>query len=89
MPFIFEWSDDHVRSASSKLPVAGISSVLQQSGLCLSSLLFEASVTKKIMAHCPSLPAKMSKMPIRVNPLAYSLCGEKSSSIAGKLESIC
>jgi hypothetical protein len=71
-------SDDHVRSASSKLPVAGISSVLQLSGLFLSSLLFDASVTEKIMAHCPSHhPAKVSKTPIRVNPLAlYSLCGE-------------
>jgi hypothetical protein len=76
MPFIFEWSDDHVRSASSKLPVAGISSVLQLSGLCPSSLLYDAFITKKIIAHCPSHPAKVSKMPIRVNPLAYSLCGE-------------
>jgi hypothetical protein len=59
-----------VRSASTKLQVAGISSVLQLSGLCLSSLLFDASVTKKIMAHCPSFPAKVSNTPIRVNPLA-------------------
>jgi hypothetical protein len=69
-------SDDHVRSASSKLPVAGISNVLQLNGLCPSSLLFDASVTKKIMAHCPSHPAEVSKTPIRVNPLEYSLCGE-------------
>jgi hypothetical protein len=71
-------SDDHVRSASSKLPVAGISSVLQLhvSGLCSSSLLFDAFVTKKVMAHCPSHPANMSKKLIRVNPPAYSLCGE-------------
>jgi hypothetical protein len=69
-------SDDYVRSASSKLPVAGISSVLQLSGLCPRSMLFDASVTKKIMAHNPSLPAKVSKMQIRVNPLAYSRCGE-------------
>jgi hypothetical protein len=41
------------------------------------------------MAPCPSPPAKMSKTPIRVNPLVYSLCGEKSSSIADELESIC
>ena len=40
-------SDDHVRSASSKLPVAGISRVLQLSGLCPCSLLFDVSVTKK------------------------------------------
>ncbi len=26
--------------------------------------------------HCPSLPAKVSKMPIKVNPLAYCICGE-------------
>ena len=69
-------SDDHVRSASSKLPVAGISGVLQLSSLCLSNLLFDDYVTKKIMAHCPSHPAKVSKTPIRVNPLAFSLCGE-------------
>ncbi len=30
------------------------------------------------MAHCPSLPAKVSKTQIRVNPLAYRLCGEYS-----------
>ncbi len=39
--------DDHVRSASSKMPVAGISSVLQLSGLCPSSLPSDASFTKK------------------------------------------
>ncbi len=60
----------------SKVPVAGISSDLQLSGLCPSSLLFHASVTKKIMAHCPSHPAKVSKTPIMVNPLAHSLSGE-------------
>ncbi len=75
-------SDGHVMSASSELPVAGISSVLQ-----LSSLLFDASITKRIMVHCPSFPAKVSKTPIRVNPLAYSLCGEKSSSTADELDS--
>ncbi len=70
-------SDDHVRSASSKLPVAGISSVLQLNGHCLSSLLFDASVNKKNHGpHCPSHPAKVSKTPIRVNPLAYSICGK-------------
>jgi hypothetical protein len=26
--------------------------------------------------HCPSLPAKVSKTPFKVNPLAYLLCGE-------------
>ncbi len=69
-------SDDHVRSASSKLPVAGIRCVLLLRGLCPSSLLFDASITKKIMAHCPTFPAKVSKTPIRVNPLAYSPCGK-------------
>jgi hypothetical protein len=72
-------------SASSKLPVAGISSVLQLSGLYPSSLLFDATITKRIMVHCPSFPAKVSKAPIRVNPLAYSLCGEKSISTADEL----
>jgi hypothetical protein len=76
-PFIFDYLiNDHVRSASSKLPVAGISSVLQLSGLCPSSLLSDAFFTKKIMAHCPSFPPKVSKTPFTVNPLAYSLCGE-------------
>jgi hypothetical protein len=56
--------------------VAGISSVLQLSGLCPSSLLSDASFTKKFMAHFPSFPPKVSKTPIRVNPIAYSLCGE-------------
>jgi hypothetical protein len=68
--------NDHVRSASYKLPVAGISSVLQVSGLCSGSLLSDVPFTKKIMAQCPSLPAKVSKTPMRVNPIAYSLCGE-------------
>jgi hypothetical protein len=31
---------------------------------------------KKIMAHCPSFAAKASKTPIRVEALAYILCGE-------------
>ncbi len=69
--------NDHVRSASTKLPVAGISSVLQLSGLWPSTQLSDASFTKKIMAYCPSVPAKeVSKTPIRVNPLGYSLCGK-------------
>ncbi len=29
-----------------------------------------------IMAHCPSLSAKVGKTPIKVNPLAYSIRGE-------------
>jgi hypothetical protein len=56
--------------------VAGISNVLQLSSLCPSSLLFDASVTKKIMAHCPSHSVKVFKTPIRDNPLAYILRGE-------------
>jgi hypothetical protein len=41
------------------------------------------------MAPCPSPPAKVNKMPIRVSPLVYSLCGAYSSSKADELESIC
>jgi hypothetical protein len=59
-----------------KLPKAVISSVLQISALCPSSLLIDAFVTKKIIAHCPSHLVTVSKTPIGVNPLAYILCGE-------------
>jgi hypothetical protein len=39
-------------------------------------MLSDAFFTKKIIDHCPSLPAKVSKVLIRVNPIAYSHCGE-------------
>ncbi len=44
--FIFEWWSCE-EGASSKLPVALISSVLPLSDLCPGSLLFDASITKK------------------------------------------
>jgi hypothetical protein len=40
------------------------------------------------MAHCPFYPTKVSKKLIGVNPLAYSICGQYSSSMAEELESI-
>ncbi len=42
-------SDDYVRSASYKLPVAGNSTILQLSSLCPSSRLFDASVTASLI----------------------------------------
>jgi hypothetical protein len=59
------------------LPAAGISS-----GLQLSSLLLQHSITYYVMIICSSSLANVSRMPIRVNPLVNSLCGEQSSSIA-------
>jgi hypothetical protein len=39
----------------------------------------------QIMAHRPSPLAKLIKTPIRVNPLAFSLCGAYRSSTADGL----
>jgi hypothetical protein len=35
-----------------------------------------------LLARVPAPPIELCKKPIRVNPLAFSHCGEKSSSIA-------
>jgi hypothetical protein len=64
------------------LPAAGISSGLQLSSLCPSSLLLQHSITYYVMIICSSSLANVSRMPIRANPLVNSLCGEQSSSIA-------
>jgi hypothetical protein len=41
------------------------------------------------MAHCPSHPSKVSKKPVRVNPLASVSVMNKVAITADELESIC
>ncbi len=47
-----------------------------------------APITKQIMAARPFPPAKLSKTPTRVNPLALGVCGICRSGIADELEYI-
>jgi hypothetical protein len=47
------------------------------------------STNKQIKAPRPSPPDKLSKTPIRVNPLDFGICGICSSSTRDKLEYIC
>jgi len=64
------------RSEGSAGLAAGISIDSQLSSPCPSSRLLQASTTKQIMPLCRSPSAKVRKMPNRVNPLVYCLCGE-------------
>ena len=67
------------------MPAAGIDSGLQLSSPCRGAAgagwPLQAAITKQIMAPRLSPLAKLIKMSIRVNPLAFSLCGVYNGSL--------
>jgi hypothetical protein len=81
-------NDDHVKSVSYiyqqlKLAVAHSSAAYAQIA-CSCKL-----PSLKKYGPCLSPPAEVSKMPLSVITLVYSLCGELSSNKADELEPIC
>jgi hypothetical protein len=80
--------DDQKIKSTTYIPPAGMDGGLQLSSLCSSSRCNPAVASfhhTQILAPRPSPLAKLTKTPIRVNPLAFSLCGAYRSSTADEL----
>jgi hypothetical protein len=69
-------NDDHVRSASSSYQPLELAVSRSKAASALAAYSFTLPSLNKSWPTAPSHPSKVSKKPVRVNPLAYSLCDE-------------